>query len=144
MVWVPASSALDPATVLQSSGVRHLAIANPEHAPYGRAADAALRSLGLLDRLESKLVLGENVSQALEFVESGAAEAGILPLSLAVAPPVRRQGRYWEIPPTAYPKIEQGGVIVKDSPAARDFRSWLVSSRGARVLQEYGFSLPEK
>ena len=144
VVWVPASSAFDPATALQASGVRHLAIADPEHAPYGRAADAALRSLGLIDRVKSKLVLGENVSQALEFVESGAADAGILPLSLALAPPVRSQGRYWEIPATAYPKIEQAGMIVKDSPAAREFRSWLLSARGARVLERYGFSLPEK
>jgi molybdate transport system substrate-binding protein len=144
VVWVPASSALDPASAVESPAVRHLAIANPEHAPYGRAAEAALRSLGLFDRVRSKLVLGENVSQALEFVQSGAADAGILPLSLALAPPVRQQGRYWEIPATAYPKIEQGGVIVKDSPAARDFRSWLLSERGARVLEKYGFSLPEK
>ena len=144
VVWVPAASALDPATALQSPAVRHLAIANPEHAPYGRAAEAALRSLGLFDRVRSELVLGENVSQSLEFVQSGAADAGILPLSLAVAPPVRRQGRYWEIPATAYPKIEQAGVIVKDSSAARDFRSWLLSGRGARVLEQYGFSLPGK
>ena len=144
VVWVPASSAFDPATALQSSGVRHLAIANPEHAPYGRAAEAALRSLGLIDRVQSKLVLGENVSQALEFVESGAADAGILPLSLAVAPPVRSQGRYWEIPATAYPKIEQAGMIVKDSPGAAEFRSLIISSRGARFLQKFGFSLPEK
>lgn len=143
-VWVPAASKLDPATALSSPTVRHLAIANPQHAPYGRAAEAALHSLGLSDNVQPKLVLGENVSQTLEFVQSGAADAGIVALSLALAPRVRGQGRYWEVPASAYPKLEQAGAIVKDSPAARAFRSWLLSDQGARVLQAYGFSLPGK
>jgi molybdate transport system substrate-binding protein len=142
-VWVPSASPLDPATALQSATLRHLAIANPQHAPYGRAAEAALRSLGVYDRVKDKLVLGENVAQALEFAQSGAADAGIVALSLALAPPVRGQGRYWEVPRSAYPKMEQGGVIVKDSPAARDFRAWMLSPEGARVLQRYGFSSTE-
>lgn len=142
VVWVPASSPLDPATVLPSGSVRHLAIANPLHAPYGRAAEAALRNLGVYDRLKEKLVLGENITQTLEFVQSGAADAGILALSLAVAPPVRAQGRYWELPAGSYPKIEQGGLLVKDSPAARVFTSWMRSADGARVLQQYGFEPP--
>ena len=139
-VWVPSASPLDPAAALQSSPLRRLAIANPQHAPYGRAAEAALRSLGAYDRLKDKLVLGENVAQTLEFAQSGAADAAIVALSLALAPPVRGQGRYWEIPAEAYPKIEQGGVIVKDSPAAREFRAWMLSPPGARVLQAYGFA----
>lgn len=142
VVWVPASSPLDPATLLTSGQLRHLAIANPQHAPYGRAAEAALQSLGVYDRLKEKLVLGENITQTLEFVQSGAADAGILALSLAVAPPVRAQGRYWELPAASYPKIEQGGLIVKDSPAARVFTAWIRSSDGARVLQRYGFERP--
>lgn len=141
-VWVPSASMLDPATALESPALRHISIANPQHAPYGRAAEAALRSLGLYDRVGNKLVFGENVSQALEFIQSGAAETGIVALSLVLAPPVRGQGRYWEVPLAAYPKMEQGGVILKDTPAARQFRSWMLSPAGARVLQEYGFSLP--
>lgn len=142
VVWVPASSPLDPATLLSSGMVRHLAIANPQHAPYGRAAEAALHSLGVYDRLREKLVLGENITQTLEFVQSGAADAGILALSLAVAPPVRAQGRYWQLPAGSYPKIEQGSLIVKDSPAARVFTAWMRSADGARVLQQYGFERP--
>ena len=142
VVWVPASSPLDPAAVLPSGNVRHLAIANPQHAPYGRAAEAALHSLGVYDRLKEKLVFGENITQTLEFVQSGAADAGILALSLAVAPPVRAQGRYWELPAASYPKIEQGGLLVKDSPAARVFTAWLRSADGVRVLQQYGFKRP--
>jgi molybdate transport system substrate-binding protein len=141
-VWVPAASRLDPATALQSPALRHLAIANPQHAPYGRAAEAAIHSLGLYERVRDKLVLGENVAQTLEFVQSGAADAGIVALSLALAPPVRGQGRYWEVPLENYPKLEQGGVIVKDSPAARNFRAWILSPAGSRILNAYGFSSP--
>ena len=142
VVWVPAASPLNPTTALQSPALRHLAIANPQHAPYGRAAEAALHSLNLYDRVHDKLVLGENVAQTLEFVQSGAADAGIIALSLALAPAVRGQGRHWEVPPQAYPKLEQGGVIVKDSPAARDFRAWILSPAGRRILNAYGFSSP--
>jgi molybdate transport system substrate-binding protein len=141
-VWVPSSSQLDPATALRDPAVRRIAIANPQHAPYGRAAEAALRSMGLYDSVEKKLVLGENISQTLQFIQSGAADTGIVALSLALAPTVRAQGRYWEVPVSAYPKIEQGGVILKDSPAAREFRQWLLGTSGRSLLKQYGFSLP--
>jgi molybdate transport system substrate-binding protein len=142
VVWVPLASPLDPATALRDPRLKHLAIANPQHAPYGRAAQAAVKSLGLNQVLEPKLVLGENISQTLQFVESGAADAGIVALSLALAPPVRPRGRYWEIPADSYPRLEQGGIILKDSSAARDFRDFLVSGSGRRVLRQYGFFVP--
>jgi molybdate transport system substrate-binding protein len=143
VVWVPASSPLDPATALQAASVRHVAIANPRHAPYGRAAETALRSLGLYDGVAGKLVLGENIAQTLEFIQSGAADVGVVALSLALAPPVRGQGRYWEVPAEAYPKIEQGGLILKDSTPAREFRAFLMAAGARRILSRYGFSLPE-
>jgi molybdate transport system substrate-binding protein len=142
VVWVPASSALDPATALRDPAVKRLAIANPQHAPYGRAAEAALRSMGLYDSVEKKLVLGENISQTLQFVQSGAADAGIVALSLAIAPNVKDQGRYWEVPADSYPKIEQGGAILKDSPGAHAFRDWLLAPSGQALLKQFGFSLP--
>jgi len=141
-VWVPASSPLDPATALRDPSVGHVAIANPAHAPYGRAAEAALRQMGLYDSVARKLVLGENISQTLQFVQSGAADVGLVALSLAIAPTVRGQGRYWEVPLDAYPKMEQAGVILKDSEAARDFRAWLLAPAGRRLLKQYGFYLP--
>jgi molybdate transport system substrate-binding protein len=141
-VWVPASSRLDPATALRDSSVRRIAIANPRHAPYGRAAQAALQYMGILPAAQSKLVLGENISQTLQFVQSGAADVGVVALSLALAPKLLSQGRYWEVPLDAYPKMEQGGAILKDSPAARNFRAWLLSPEGHRILKQYGFSLP--
>ena len=149
VVWVPAGSPLDPAALaihsLEAASVRHIAIANPQHAPYGRAAVAALRSLGVYDRVSPKLVLGENVAQAFEFVESGAAEAGIVALSLALAPAARSLGRYWEIPADAYPKIEQGGVVLTRAPAgpAMQFRAFLLSAGARRVLKRYGFAAPQ-
>lgn len=139
VVWVPAGSRLDPATALHDPSVKHLAIANPQHAPYGRAAQAALRTLGLYQGVEPKLVLGENIAQTLQFVESGAADVGIVALSLALAPPMRDRGRYWEIPLDAYPLMEQGGIILKASKAARDFRAFLLSESGRRILKQYGF-----
>ena len=149
VVWVPAGSPLDPAALgirlLDAPSVRHVAIANPQHAPYGRAAEAALRSLGVYDRVSPKLVLGENVAQAFEFVESGAAEAGIVALSLALAPAARGHGRYWEVPVDAYPKIEQGGVILARAPAgpAARFRAFLLSAEARRKLRQYGFAAPQ-
>ena len=93
VVWVPAGSPLDPKTALRDPGVKHIAIANPQHAPYGRAAEAALRTMGLYQSVAPKLVLGENIAQTLQFVESGAADTGIVALSLALAPPARASGR---------------------------------------------------
>ena len=108
VVWVPSESALDPATALQSPALKHLAIANPQHAPYGRAAEQAMRRMGVYDSVEGKLVLGENIAQTLQFIQSGAADAGIVALALAIAPSVRDHGRYWEIPLDSYAKMEQG------------------------------------
>jgi len=145
VVWVPAASPLDPATALRAASVRHVAIANPEHAPYGRAAAAAMKSMGVYDGVAGKLVLGENVAQALEFVQSGAAEVGIVPLSLAVAPPVRSQGRYWEVPLDAYPAIEQGGAILtraRHSRLALDLRNYIAGPAARDRLKQYGFFPP--
>ena len=142
VVWVPGGSPLDPATALRAPTLRRLAIANPDHAPYGRAAQAALRAMGLYDTLQPKLVLGENIAQTFQFVQSGAADAGIVALSLALAPKAKGTGVYWEIPQSVYPRLEQGGLILKDSPAARDFRALLLSGVGRGILERYGFALP--
>jgi molybdate transport system substrate-binding protein len=144
VVWVPANSRLDPATALRDPSVKLFAIANPQHAPYGRSAEAALRKMGVWDAVQSRVVLGENIAQTLQFVQSGAAEAGVVALSLAVAPAMRGQGRYWEIPLDAYPRMEQGGMILKDSAEARELRAFLLSEGGRRILKRYGFYLPNE
>lgn len=148
-VWTRAGSPLDVAGLgmraLEADSVKKVAIANPQHAPYGRAAEAAMRSAGVYDAVAPKLVLGENIAQTLEFVQSGAADVGIVALSLALAPAVRDQGKYWEVPLDAGPRIEQGGAILKRArapQAAAEFRQFLLSADGARILERYGFALP--
>jgi molybdate transport system substrate-binding protein len=128
---------------LRQPAVRHIAIANPAHAPYGRAADAALHSLGLYDAVKDKLVMGENISQTFQMAQSGAAEVGIVALSLAIAPGATGQGHYWEVPRDAYPRIQQGGAIMKwtkNPEAAQAFRAFLLSPDGRAILKRYGFS----
>lgn len=151
VVWAPARSTLDLAGLqmraLESDLVKHVAIANPQHAPYGKAAEAAMHSAGVYERVAPKLVLGENIAQTLEYVQSGAADVGIVALSLALAPAVRGQGKYWQVPLDAYPRLEQGGAILKrarSSQPARDFRTFLTAGTGAQILRQFGFYLPEK
>jgi molybdate transport system substrate-binding protein len=127
--------------------VKRLAIANPRHAPYGRAAEAALMEFGLYEEVQDRLVMGENVAQTAQFVESGAADAGIIALSLAMAPTMRDKGRYWIVPLEAYPRLEQGGVTMnwaQDRDAAQTLRKFLTGDDGRAILQRHGFLLPEE
>lgn len=151
VIWAPAASPIDVEKLgmnaLRDASAQHIAIANPQHAPYGKAAEAAMQSLGVYDDARGKLVYGENISQTLQFTQSGAADIGIVALSLALAPSVQGRGRYWEIPTTAYPRMEQGGVILKsakDVNAARSFRSFLLGAQGRAILKRYGFYLPDE
>jgi molybdate transport system substrate-binding protein len=127
--------------------VKKIAIANPRHAPYGRAAESAIDQAGLTTDVQGKLVLGENVSQAAEFVLSGSADVGIVALSLVLADPVRDTGTWSEIPFADYPTIRQGGVVLqraRDIDAARTVRDVLTSPAGRDVLSRYGFRLADE
>lgn len=147
VLWTGNTSGVDVVRrgvdALRQPAVRHIAIANPAHAPYGRAAEAALRSLGIYDAVKDKLVLGENISQTFQMAQSGAAQVGIVALSLALAPEASGQGQCWEVPRDAYPRIRQGGAILKwtTSPeAAQAFRVFLLAPEGRAILKRYGFS----
>jgi molybdate transport system substrate-binding protein len=147
VVWVPASSALrvERDGLRALAGARRIAIANPRHAPYGRAAEAALRNAGVWAAVEPKLVLGENVAQAAQFAQSGAADAGIIAKSVATAPAMREAGRSWDVPQEAYPPLTQGGLILPwaiSREAAARFRDYLLSDEGRQVLASYGFGTP--
>ncbi|HXG49552.1 MAG TPA: molybdate ABC transporter substrate-binding protein [Methylomirabilota bacterium] len=151
VVWVPSSSSVDVEQMgvqsLVAPSVKKIAIANPRHAPYGRAAVEAMKSLRIYDHVEPQLVLGENTAQAAQFVQAGGADLGIIALSLALAPPLRSAGRFWEVPLEAYPRMEQGGVILrwtKEAGAARTFRDFVLGPRGRGVLKQYGFFPPEQ
>lgn len=149
VVWVPKDSPLAVETlgmkVLLEPGARRIAIANPQHAPYGRAAEAAMKSQGLYDAVKDKLVLGENIAQTAQFVQSGAADVGLIALALALAPAMKDQGSFWEVPLDAYPRLEQGGAITRqarDVELALRFRDQLLGAEGKALLKRYGFFLP--
>src|SRR5437773_2096038 len=115
VLWTRTDSGIDVRRglpVLAEASVRRIAIANPKHAPYGRAAVAALRHEQLYERVRSKLIFGESVSQAAQFVDSGNADVGIIALSLALAPPLKSGGTYYEIPADFYAPIEQAAVVL--------------------------------
>jgi len=151
VLWVPNNSPFDPQKlqmeVLTQSAVRHIAIANPQHAPYGRAAMAALEHFGLKSKVADKLVFGENVSQAAQFVQSGNAQAGLLALSLAKSPAMESTGRFWELPADSYPELKQAAVVIsgsKHKTAAQAFLDFVVSPEGAATLREHGLTPPIK
>jgi len=149
VLWTPKDSPIDVKQGLQTlsdARVRKVSIANPEHAPYGRAAVAALRHEKVYDKLRDKLVLGENISQAAQFVESGNADVGILALSLALAPPLKNAGAYYEIPPSFYPAIDQAAVILKSSrqkDLAQRFLSFLRQPKIAEFMRRNGLDAPQ-
>src|SRR5208337_2560360 len=149
VLWIPNDSPLDLSKLgMQAAldpAVKKISIANPQHAPYGRAAEAALRHFGIYDQVSSKLVLGENVSQAAQFVESGNAQAGLIALSHALAPAMKSKGRYWTVPLDAYPTLNQAAIVLSNSKqkeAARKFLEFVRSPEVTSLLQSYGFSLP--
>ena len=151
VLWVPADSPLDVEhkglNVLLDSSVKKIAIANPQHAPYGRAAVAALKSAGLYDRVEDRLVMGENVSQAAQFVESGNAQAGFVALAHAVAPAMQGKGKYWEIPANQYPPLTQGVIVISRSQHKKEaaaFLDYIQTNEVAETLRRFGFTLPKK
>ncbi len=148
VLWAPSDTKVDLSHGLQAlldAKVQKIAIANPEHAPYGRAAVAAMRHEGIYDKVSSKLVLGENISQTASLVVSGGADAGIIALSLAVAPAMKAKGRYAEIPTGEYPTIEQAAIILKSSknkPIAQQFMAYIKTSEIQTILSSYGFVVP--
>jgi molybdate transport system substrate-binding protein len=151
VLWTPSASGVDVVRLqmksLTGANVQKVAIANPRHAPYGQAAVEALRHFGIEQAVKPKLVLGENASQVLQFVSSGAAQVGLLPLSLVLAESAPKDGRYWIIPDNTHSRLEQAAVILKGGRAApavaSRFLDFLKGSEGKTLLKKYGYSLPE-
>jgi molybdate transport system substrate-binding protein len=128
---------------LAEGGFGRFAIANPEHAPYGRAAEQVLRRLGVWNDVQSHLVIGENVAQATQFASDGNAEGGLIAHSLALAPELRRRGSYAMIPAELHEPLRQRMVLLRNAtPEARRLYEYLVSPAGRGVLERFGFSLP--
>lgn len=149
VLWVPRDAPLDiehlGIKALLDPSILHIAIANPDHAPYGKAAVASMRSLGVYDAVKRKLAYGENVSQTLQYVQLRSAEIGIVALSLALAPTVRETGRFWELPIESYPRMNQGGIIskrTKNPDLSRQFRDFITGKEAGETLRSFGFFLP--
>jgi molybdate transport system substrate-binding protein len=148
VIWAPEGTGIDVAkdnwNALLDERVKKIAIANPQHAPYGKAAMAALKKKGIYEQVKAKLVYGENISQAAQFVQSGNAQAGIVALSLAISPAMK-SGNKWEIPQDMYPPINQAVVLLKASKnkdAARKFLEFVKSPAGREILEQFGFKIP--
>ena len=148
VIWTPADSPIQVAedkwNALLDAHVQKIAIANPSLAPYGRAAVSALQKAGVYERVKSKLVFGENISQAAQFVQSGNAQAGIIAHSLALSPGMKN-GKMWEIPQEMHPRIEQGAVVLKgarNKAVALEFLNFVKSAQGRAILEKHGFASP--
>jgi len=150
VLWVPKDSRLNVEQGLKTlldPGVRKIALANPAHAPYGRAAVAALQHAGVYDQVSNKFVLGENISQTMHFVESGNVDAGMVALSLASAPASRGKGKYWVVPADYHPAIEQAAAVISASAhqaAAQAFLDFLRKPETVELMKSYGFEPPPK
>ncbi len=146
-LWTRNDSGIDVKrglAVLADARVRRIAIANPAHAPYGRAAVAAIRHESLYDRVQSKFVLGENISQAAQFAQSGNADVGLIALAIALSPALKSAGSYVEVPAAFYPPIEQAAVVIaasKQKAVAARFVDSLKQPGAKAILQSYGFAV---
>lgn len=140
VVWSPLDSAFDEedlATVLARAG--HIAIANPDLAPYGRAARQTLDRLGLWERLSDRIVRGENIAQTYQFVRSGSADLGFVALSQVIAGGGPSQGSYRILPDDSYEPIVQQAVLLIDSPAARSFLMYIGSETVKEIIRRDGY-----
>lgn len=149
-LWTPKGKGIDVSkgiAVLADPNVKKIAIADPAHAPYGIAAVNALKSQKAYDSVKNRLVLGENVSQAAQFVTSGAADIGILPISLAYSEILRKSGDFYLLPASWHNNIVQGYGVTKTgdkNPTTRKFEEFVGSKEGREIFKKYGFVLPNE
>ena len=144
------SQTLDPARkgmkTLADPAIRTIAIANPLHAPYGQRAEESLKHYGLYEQVKSRFVKGENIAQTAQFVATGAADIGIIALSLALSPSLQAKGRYFLIPANSHAPLEQGYVVLKRAQANRAafaFTTFVAMPQAQTVLKTFGFSIPK-
>jgi molybdate transport system substrate-binding protein len=147
-VWAPRGSPLDlereGVRALAHPAVKKLAISNPRTAPYGRAAEAALRAAGVYDAVAGRLVFGQNTAQTAQFAQSGAADAALVPLSLTLSPELRG-GKIHVVPPSTYPALEQSAIVLagaKQPGLARAFVRYVTGADGREILARHGYGLP--
>ena len=147
VLWARNNSPLQPLSIdsLRNPSLKTVAVANPDHAPYGRAAKAAIEKLGLTATLQSKLVVAENIAQTAQYADSGNAEVGFLSLTSALTPRLMSDGEYVALPEDSYPPLLQGAVVIKNEPAAEEahqFLDFLLSAPIRKQLAERGLKAP--
>jgi len=144
VLWSPDPARIDAdGRVLQTGTFNHLAVANPELAPYGAAARQVLQHLGLWEQLATKLVRGENIGQTFQFVVSGNAELGFVARAQLAIPGQSRQGSSWEPPQALYDPIEQQAVLLRDSLAGREFMAFVQGEEARALIRAYGYDVPD-
>ena len=151
VLWLPPGANCDPQAeqwrCLLKPEISKVAIANPAHAPYGRAAVQALQFAHLYEQVRPKLVYGENISQTAQFAQSGNADVAFIALAQALSETLKRDGHWVALPRDSYPFIEQAGVVVRRSrnkPEALRFLEFMRSPEGQSILREFGFESPAK
>jgi molybdate transport system substrate-binding protein len=143
VLWSPQAGLIDAdANVLEVGGFRHLAMANPKLAPYGKAAQQVMQAKGVWEALQGRLVRGENISQTFSFVNSGNAELGFVALSQIRKPGTDSKGSFWQPPQSLYDPIEQQAVLLKDNATAGAFLDFAKSEQARAIIQGYGYGTP--
>lgn len=142
VLWSPRTGYVEGAATLRERGFHRLAIANPRLAPYGAAAKAVLEAEGLWQPLRGRLVRGENIGQAYQFVQSGNAALGFVAYAQVKRPGQAIPGSHWAVPTELYPAIEQQAVLLREDPVARRFLEFTASATGREVIAGYGYDTP--
>lgn len=146
VLWSPQLKDIGPrAEALKLGQFKHLSIANPKLAPYGQAAKETLEKMGLWEKFRSRVVLGENITQAYQFVSTGNAELGFIALSQIKQDGKNPEGSFWVVPQSRYSAIKQDVVLLekgKDNPAAKQFLEFLKSDQAKKIIEKYGYELP--
>jgi molybdate transport system substrate-binding protein len=147
VLWARNDSPVQPLSMdsLRSPSLKTVAVANPDHAPYGRAAKAAIEKLGLANTLQGKLVVAENIAQTAQYADSGNAQAGFLSLTSALTPRLTSDGKFVAVPEDSYPPLLQGAVVIKRGPGAEvahQFLDFLLSAPIRKELAERGLKAP--
>jgi molybdate transport system substrate-binding protein len=139
-LWSPRERYVDDAgRVLRTGDFRHLAIANPDVAPYGAAAREVLQALGIWEALEARLVRGQDIGQAYSFVHTGNAELGFVAWAQLKKPDSEIEGSYWLVPETMHTPIAQEAVLLRDVPAARALLEFVESADARTIIRSYGY-----
>jgi len=143
ILWSPKNNYVDPkGNILHNDSIYRIAIANPNLAPYGRAAKETLENSDLWLKLKSKIVRGENIGQAFHFVNSGNADLGFVSASQIKHPRFSGKGSYWEVPSNLYSPIFQDAVLLKESKSGREFIKFVKSHKSKNIIQRFGYEVP--